>query len=134
MNYPTKPHLYEIKPEPIITERGVKINEMQLFDDELMVNVELGTGGNWYFDKRSHYNGGAEADEFFLVQYEMKTKPNLNYEKQLKRYNVELENFNRLMEKYNAELVVFNKWQADITEKLERESYEKLKAKFEPKA
>jgi hypothetical protein len=130
MNYPIKPHFYERKPEPSITEM-VAVKEIRIHGDE-KVDVDFLGEGEWYFDRRTV--AYQDYDEYFLVQYETKTKPNVNYENQLKRYNVELENFNRLMAKYDAELVVFNKWQADQTEKIERAHYEALKAKFEPKA
>ena len=126
MKYPIKPHFYETEPKPIISKINV-MESIQLFQDGRVEIPKLESGQYIRFDKNS---GLYDDDSYFLQICREEKIPNVNYEKELMKYNVFKAEHDRRMEVYNAEMAVYTREQQETQEERELVEYERLKKKF----
>jgi len=129
-NYPktfnihSKPLFYASKPKADLEEHE-EISRTEIFDgDELFFEPNK----RYFFDK--DYDGDDSCD-YYLVEKEIRIRPNLNYEKELERYNKSKEKFDLELEEWNRLSKQWKEEEAQEKEANELRIYQELKKKFE---
>lgn len=129
MRHPIKPYMYFRCPEEFFIQK-VKISEICIEDDGDDVDISSFNPSNkFYFDKRSvPYE---DYDEYYLVEYKEEKTPNANYAKELAEYEKDKAECDKALADYCIQEKLFKEWQAKRELEIEKETYERLKAKFE---